>query len=243
MAFLNALGLTWEDRSSLLLMRNKDPRQGPPFLSHLTYSDYLRYGYISEQEMNAFHVFSVVRNPFKRIESFYRFLGFDCAISFEYFVRRIVPAHINPEHPCYYFFRPQVEFLSDSNGNIAVSNCLKLEDKGKLTEHLKTLGIYQLPHVNRSINRGRIRRGFVRFKYGIRGVYDPQFIYGEKIQWTTALVDMITQIYAADFSAFDYDLLPEEGAEGTTLYSIEQEHGPCRTNNNASDKRGLNSAF
>lgn len=208
MAFLTDLGLTWENRSELLLMKNKDKQKGPPFLSHLTYSDYIRYGYMSEQEMNSYHVFTVVRNPFKRIESFYKFLGYDCAISFEYFVNQVVPASLRVDHPFYYFFRPQVDFLKNIDGKLAVNECLKIEETPKLVQHLSTLGIKQLPHANKSISRGRMRSKLVRLKYWIRGIHDPNFKYGQRILWTKALAERITQLYAEDFSTLDYDLTP-----------------------------------
>ena len=219
MAFLNDLGLTWKERAALLLMKNKDPRKGPPFLSHLTFSDYTRYGYMTEEEMGSFHVFSVVRNPYKRVESFYRFLGYDCAISFDYFVTRVLPTQLNSDHPCHYFCRPQVDFLKDADGNIAVNHCLKLEDVEKLILHLNSLGIDEFPHVNKSIKRGRIRQGLVRLRYWIRGVYDPRFVYGKKIKWTRALAAKINRLYAEDFLAFNYDLFPENFSKGHHLGS------------------------
>lgn len=209
MAFLKDLGLTWEDRSSLLLMKNKNPRNGPPFLSHLTYSEYTRYGYLTEKEMHSSHVFAVVRNPFKRIESFYRFLGYDCAVTFDYFVNHVVPKKLRSNHRCHYFFRPQIDYLKDGQGHMAVDKCLKLEDKDTLVQHLKSLGIHELPHVNKSVKRGWFRRALVRLKFLIQGHYDWRFVHGRKIQWTTDLASKITALYSEDFSILNYDLVPE----------------------------------
>src|SRR5690554_5674720 len=92
--FLRENELTWESRAPLLLYPNDNPDCGPPRLAHLTYQDYIKYRYISAEIMAEYTTFSVVRNPYKRAESLYRFLGYDAAITFERFVTVILAKQI-----------------------------------------------------------------------------------------------------------------------------------------------------
>ena len=44
-AFLSELGLSWEQRASLLLKKNSNPLKGPPRLAHLTCKEYIEHQY------------------------------------------------------------------------------------------------------------------------------------------------------------------------------------------------------
>lgn len=70
--FIREHGLTWETRDALLLLPNADPTRGPCFLTHLYAREYVECGYISEARFAAFFKFAVVRNPYDRFISEFR---------------------------------------------------------------------------------------------------------------------------------------------------------------------------
>lgn len=73
LVFLEAHGLTWENRGELLLRRNDDPAAGPPRLAHLLAREYVELGYLTQREYDVFLSFAIVRNPIDRIVSAYNF--------------------------------------------------------------------------------------------------------------------------------------------------------------------------
>ncbi|WP_160383218.1 sulfotransferase family 2 domain-containing protein [Pseudooceanicola pacificus] len=72
-AFLTSLGLTWDERSRLLMRYNDDPRVGPERLAHLFAGEYLDCGHVSAEEFRTFFKFSIVRNPFDRVISAFNY--------------------------------------------------------------------------------------------------------------------------------------------------------------------------
>ena len=75
--FLNLLNLTWETRAPLLLRCNDRLELGPPRLAHLKADEYVRYNYLTQEMFNDYFKFSFVRNPWSRIISIYKYLGFN----------------------------------------------------------------------------------------------------------------------------------------------------------------------
>lgn len=124
-AFLDDLNLTWEDRSTLLLMDNPNLRVGPPKLAHLLAKDYLKYHYLSKNLFDEYFKFSFVRNPFDRTYSFYKYLGFSEFLSFDDFVLKKLRGRFL--HRNYWFIRPQYDFIY-SNGNCLVDFIGKFEN-------------------------------------------------------------------------------------------------------------------
>lgn len=125
LAFLQDAGLSWEDRASFLLRPNDDPRKGPARLAHLYADEYVKYGYIDQDSFDSYYKFAVVRHPYERAISEYRFRN-----SWR-------------EGPLWYFLRsnngddlidknrhmvPQARFLFDGNGKCLVDKIIKFEN-------------------------------------------------------------------------------------------------------------------
>lgn len=152
--FLEILGLDEEQRPQLLLRPNNDPALGPPRLAHLKAADYVGCGHISEIDFNRYFRFSVVRNPWDRLVSMYRYLGHAKKTDFSDFVfNRFYPKLWREMS---YFVRPQVDFIYDSSGRLLVNEILRFEslEEGfaKIRERLG-LPASELPRVNTSYQR------------------------------------------------------------------------------------------
>lgn len=208
--FVKENGLTWDTRAPLLLRSNDDERLGPPRLAHLTYQDYIRYGYASEQMMNEYMTFAIVRNPFKRVESLYRFWGYDAAITFEKFVTEVLEKQINERGVSYWFFRPQTDFICDDEGEILVDHLVKLEEIDQtLPKILAESGVMNtsIPHVNKS----KEKRGFVqtlnlRYKYAKKRIVSPTLKVKNNIEWSDRSVSVVRENYSCDLKLLGYDM-------------------------------------
>lgn len=208
--FLNDLGLTWKNRRPLLLMPNSEPDVGPPFLGHLTAQEYTEHHYISQELFDSYFVFSCVRNPWSRAVSFYKYLGYHNTHTFRQFVEDILPGELFDSK--FYFVRPQVDYITDSQGHIIVNYVAKLEtldqDFEVVRESLNVDG--PLPHVNsakpQGIRPGRHPRSIVRY---LRHRY---LVAQDKLPthksyaayYSHDLVERIADIYRRDVEAFDY---------------------------------------
>lgn len=203
-AFLDDLGLGWHERAPLLLRPNSDPAKGPPFLSHLTYRQYLEHGYLTPAMRADYFCFALIRNPYRRVESFYRFLGYDCALPFPVFIEKVLPKALRPEAPLFYFLRPQTDFLLDHKDQLAPDLILPLEDPRGIVDCLSRFGLTALPHRNRSRDRSGLRRWMCRMKHLSRGEGTWRFSIDRSIQWTPEAIQSVRNLYQRDFERLGY---------------------------------------
>lgn len=150
--FLSYLGLDQNARPSLLLREKRDYEQGTPRLSHLTAADYVRCGYLTEQQYSDYFSFSFTRNPWARVRSFYNYMGFDEKMEFEDFVMRELEYQLRVESHSW-FYKPQSDFLFDHNDKPLVDFVGRMEslqaDFDTVMQHLK-LPKTELPLLNSS---------------------------------------------------------------------------------------------
>jgi hypothetical protein len=125
MVFLKKLNLTWREREVLLLRPNRDPAKGPPRLAHLYADEYVGRGHISADDFAGYFKFAVVRNPWARAVSEYKFSYQRRGIAFEIFLSEVVGKGrgvVEQRH-----VDPQKRFLYGENGTLLVDRVLRYE--------------------------------------------------------------------------------------------------------------------
>jgi len=156
--FLRLLGLTWETRAPLLLRGNDDPRLGPPRLAHLTAAEYVSCGYLTPAEFGSYFKFSIVRNPWDRIVSEYRYRRHPVTIDFKTYLFKRLPSPGWSE--TYRHIIPQHDFLHDEAGRLLVDFVGRFERlQADFDVICARIGIPStpLPRANRSLEEARPR--------------------------------------------------------------------------------------
>lgn len=203
--FLQQLGLDWEHRDSLLLRKKEAHEKGPERLAHLTAQQYVALGYIEKVKFESYFKFSFVREPYKRVFSFYNFLGYSRVISLRTFIKKVLPEKLKQKD---FFFLSQYDYLYSKEGKLLVDYVGRLENINEDIQQVITqIGLEKasLPHVNKS--KGEWRRAFrilwnnptlvARLNFGnYRKSFDEQF--------NQELKQLVSEMYAKDFEAFDY---------------------------------------
>jgi len=155
---LRRAGLSWEDRSALLLRPNDDPGQGPPRLAHLKARDYVAHGYISQKAFDAAFKFAYVRNPWARMISIYHHLS--ATRSFRAYVLGEFRQKVWREMA--WFVGPQSDFIYDEDGRLLVDFVGRFERlQADFDVICRRLGMSPepLPHVNHAAAHRRIYLG------------------------------------------------------------------------------------
>ena len=201
--FMGLLNLDWDqDREALCLQGNNDLNCGTEKLAHLSASEYVDCGYLSEEEFAGLFKFSFVRNPWSRILSEYRYRNYFHHLSFRDFVLNKLPKpgwddkyrHVMPQYDMLH--NPQGELLVDFVGRFETLQ----QDFDRVCEQL---GITEssLPHRNRSDKKSRgLKRKIKNYLY-MNGENRHQRMADFYDAETRAAV---AGYYAKDIEAFGY---------------------------------------
>lgn len=214
--FVERMGLTWEQRSELLLRPNKDPSVGPPRLAHLFAQEYVKYGYTSPEQFSQYFKFSFVRNPWARLVSEFTYrkaLGhaqYQC--SFKSFVLDSFPESKNDDFANgidhYRHIVPQSDFLYDHDGNCLVDFIGRFESlQQDFSIVCKHLGISNstLPHKNSTANLSsknlfeKLYQKFVKLPFK-----SPKKRLHYSAYYCDETCDFVSQYYAEDIKRFNY---------------------------------------
>ncbi len=156
--FLQQAGLSWQNRSALLLRPNDNPALGPPRLAHLKASEYVAYGYVDRDAFDAAFKFAFVRNPWARMTSFYHHLS--TARSFRAYVLGEFRKKVWTEMA--WFVGPQSDFIYDEDGRLLVDFVGRFERlQPDFDAICRRLGMppRPLPHVNHAAEHRRLYLG------------------------------------------------------------------------------------
>lgn len=149
MVFLNLLGLSWEQRTVLVMRRNPDPARGPERLAHLLASEYVDLGYIDQADFDAYFKFAFVRNPWARLVSEFEYRSRERRPFAEFVEAEFTDIDGYSDHSRHII--PQSEYLYDSEGGILVDFVGRFEtiarDFRAVANKLQ-LGVDDLPRKN-----------------------------------------------------------------------------------------------
>jgi sulfotransferase famil protein len=208
--FLDLLGLDWETRAPLLLRSNDRPDLGPPKLAHLTAGEYVSCGHLSQEQYDSYFKFSVVRDPWDRVVSMYKYLGYGRRVPFKTFVLKILERKLMAG--LYWFVRPQSEYLYDEDGILLVDQVGRFETlQDDFDQVARRLGLAQtlLPHTNRGQARGielapSVRQLARYVLYQTRGRFLPRF-ERSRDYYDAASRDCVADLYRKDLDLFGYE--------------------------------------
>lgn len=139
----------------------------PKRIAHLNIREYLENKYLSKTLYNEYYKFSVVRNPYSRVRSFFGYLSFYRSMDINRFVSEILPRKCDSGDKDFWFFMPQSEFILDSNGGFGVDDILFLEnineDWAKVVEkgNVHTLALPRR-NVTKSVKGGEFNEQSIR---------------------------------------------------------------------------------
>lgn len=209
--FLNLNKLDWSTREELLLKPNSNPKKGPPRLAHLKSNEYLDLKHVSHKDYNNFYKFSFVRNPWDRLVSLYKFSKINQSISFQRFVKKILPKLIKNEK---WFYGKQYDFIYHKN-KLNVDFVGKFEnlhqDFSTVCDKLN-IKFNELPHKNKSIEDN----GLDRIKHQLKFLaakptellhFQPDLIKSRDYReyyTSDELVDLVYKMYKEDVETFNY---------------------------------------
>ncbi|MCP4111788.1 MAG: sulfotransferase family protein [Desulfobacteraceae bacterium] len=207
--FLNLLDLNWETRAPLLLRHNDRPELGPPTLAHLKAGEYVRFKYLTQEMFDDYFKFTIVRNPWTRMVSIYKYLRFDKKCDFKTFLMGEFKNRIFEDKN--WFVGPQSDFLYNDNGDLLVDYIGRFEDLQNSFDHVcKAIGLppTQVPH----INEAKDRRPDFSLKPRKLAKYYLQKMFAKTIPvyktyqeyYDRTSMDFVAEIYSKDIDLFSY---------------------------------------
>src|SRR5690606_21100648 len=120
-----------------------------------------------------------------RIESIYRYLGYSDAMTFKKFVMEVVPQEIRQGSGRFYFYRPQIDFIVDDDGKIAVDEVFRLERLAEILPVMNRMGIEvdALPHTNKTVSKSFLKTLGRRYRLARRGHGSWFFAVDGGVRW------------------------------------------------------------
>ncbi|PVW15762.1 sulfotransferase family 2 domain-containing protein [Marixanthomonas spongiae] len=198
-----------KDGPGYLLRYNPNPEKGPKRLAHLTAKEYVKYGYLNQEQFETYFKFTIVRNPWERMLSFYKFRGFSSLIGFNTFINRYLPEYFEKEHG---FFKPQTDFIFNTQNELLVDFMGRFEqlnaDFSIIADHL-SIPFSQLPKHNRSIEKGIVsKKSFLLLQKHPKILkhlnFSPQKTLPYQQAYTDASRKLVNRLYERDIDLLGY---------------------------------------
>jgi len=205
--FLDDLGLTMDSGSPLLLRDRVKAEPAPPRVDHMIALDYVRGKYLSQDIFDQYFKFALVRNPYDRASSSYRYLGLDLMMSFDDYIHHYLHrAATDASHPMNWFLMPQVRYIYQGAEPL-VDEIVRLEEIDlRLPAVLERSGLFikEVPHVNSDDRRSVLKT--LRLMKAAMQQYGaiPSRLRPGKAAWTPSLRKAVSSYYDDDFSVLGY---------------------------------------
>lgn len=194
--FLRSLGYSWYDRDQFLVRQRRIGEEGPGQLTHLALDQYLDLGWINPREFSEFTSFTIVRNPYARVISTYKFLRRWRYIPINTFVTFVIPRLMETDGG--YFVKPQTAYTRSKHG-VELNATLRIENMEQDFLNFKTRFVGKLPAIDALIERNRESRN--RWSFSEVSSSEPTTNLSQKS------IRMINEIYRDDFETFGYAML------------------------------------
>lgn len=213
--FLDLLDLKWQTRAPLLLRHNDRPELGPPNLAHLKADEYVQFKYLTKEMFEEYFKFAFVRNPWSRMVSIYKYLGYNQKCHFKAFLLGEFKNKILRDK--YWFVCPQSDFIYSDNRKLLVDYVGRFENLQNDFDFVcKEIGLplTQLPLVNEhnrkatnhilSSTRSTLKEMIKNFLciHKIRKI--PDYNNYQKY-YDKESIDFVSQLYQKDIELFGYD--------------------------------------
>ncbi len=208
--FLDLLDLDWQTRAPLLLRKNDKPELGPLVLAHLKATDYVRYKYLPQEMFDDYFKFTIVRNPWGRMISIYKYLGYDKRYEFKRFLMGVFKNTIFKKK--YWFVGPQTDYVYDKNENQLVDFICRFENlQDDFNYVCQQIGLppLEVPHVNHSKNNSLVSfdfkpKRFIKyliFNMNLRTI--PSFKQYQDY-YDSESRELIAELYSRDIELLNY---------------------------------------
>jgi len=178
--FLRENGYSWDQRELLFVRENLDPGVGPPQTAHFTLQEYQAHPSFCDVGFAKLNMFSVVRNPFSRIWSEYKYNWRDevdwpdfCSKDF---IEQIEDDHKTGSDRKRHLLPQSAYFQSTAHICILRFESLQYDFQNWLGRDLK------LPHENQSMDL--------------------------ECRWGSDQIKTVIDIYRSDFDRFGYSTSP-----------------------------------
>ena len=199
--FLNDLGLSWEDRIVLLMGINTSPNIGPPRLAHLLARDYIEKSFISQELFDQYFKFAIVRNPWSRVYSFYKFLTKQ-RIEFNKFLKHRFYKDYFTSDKYSWFVRPQADYLFDDNDQLLVNYVGRFESIDEHFNHIKHKSCLSPGILLPNKNISKPKKLFNSLPFSLPASKAFSLPYTQV--YNDYSIDLVSKLYEKDCSMFGY---------------------------------------
>jgi hypothetical protein len=193
----------------MLPFKAEDNKFDPP-PPHLRASDYIKYGHVTKKEFRSYFKFSMVRNPWDRIVSEYKYRRHPIYYDFKTFLFSRLPKPSWSDAYCHVI--PQYDFLYDSKGNCLVDFIGKVENiQEDFNKICNTLGMQNmlLPHANKSLSLFRRDNNLKQVLKTIIGFFSLNQTRNTFSHYTEYYDEeskqFVSKLYKKDIETFSYD--------------------------------------
>jgi hypothetical protein len=141
------------------MRENIDPRLGPDRLDHMYASEYVRLGHVAQVDFDDYFKFAIVRNPWERLVSEYKFIARPDVPFSDFLLRRFPVAGRSDRRR---HVEPQWKFVYDARRNVVVDRIVRFE---RLADEMAEVfqRIFGEPVALPRINWSRDQRDYTSF--------------------------------------------------------------------------------